>query len=136
MNLVVELWAKSEIPAYGGLFRADGTAREVFFDGPGSLHLELGEPFEVEEPRYEHEIDVDGEAELPDGRGFVCCGSGGMGDEGFLARLDGRRRLVWVLTSTEGNPFLRVSVEWPLAHFVNDWGTVLTLDLTDPDYAP
>lgn len=77
MNLVVELWAKSEIPAYGGLFRADGTVREVFFDGPGSLHLELGEPFEVGEPKYEHEIDVDGEAELPDGRGFVCCGPRG-----------------------------------------------------------
>ncbi|MGW7444291.1 hypothetical protein [Kitasatospora sp. NPDC054795] len=59
-----------------------------------------------------------------------------MGDQGFLARLDGRRGLVWVLTSTEGNPFLRVSVDRPPAYFVNDWGTVLTLDLTDPDYAP
>lgn len=43
---------------------------------------------------------------------------------------------MWVVTSTQGNPFLRVSVDWPPAHFVNDWGTVLTLDLTDPDYAP
>ncbi|MET8540012.1 hypothetical protein ABZW03_05050 [Kitasatospora sp. NPDC004799] len=136
MSLVVELWAKSEIPDYGALYRADGTARKVFIDGPDSLRVELGEPFEVEEPEYAHGITVDGDAELPDGRGYVCCGSGALGDEGFFARLDRERRLLWVLTSTEGNPFLRVSVDWPSAHFVNDWGTVLTLDLTDPDYAP
>ncbi|MFB7906926.1 hypothetical protein ACFC1T_10895 [Kitasatospora sp. NPDC056076] len=135
MNLVLELWARSEIPDYDALFRADGTAREAFIDGADSLRVELGEPFEVEEPEYAREITVESEAELPDGRGYVCCGDGTQGDEGFFARLDAERRLVWVLASTGGNPFLRASVDWPLARFVNDWGNILTIDLTDPDYA-
>ncbi|MBD0695521.1 hypothetical protein [Streptomyces sp. CBMA123] len=135
MNLVQELWARSEIADYDALFRADGTAREAFIDGPDTLVVELGEPFDVEAPEFGHEIEVRSEAELPDGRGFVCCGDGAMGDEGFLARLDADRRLVWVFASTGGNPFLRASADWPLAHFVNDWGRTLTIDLADPDYA-
>ncbi|MER7845964.1 hypothetical protein ABTZ03_18660 [Kitasatospora sp. NPDC096077] len=140
MNPVLEWWARGEVLAFDCLFRADGTAREAEFDGPEHLRLELGDPVDVAElaaepPSGEPDLDLNSETELPDGRGYLQCGDGGLGHLGFIARLGPDRELVWLLTTSTGNPFLRATVEWPSAHFVNDWGSTLTLDLTDPEYA-
>ncbi|MGW2375455.1 MULTISPECIES: hypothetical protein [Kitasatospora] len=140
MNPVLEWWARGEVLAFDCLFRADGTAREADFDGSEHLRLELGEPVDVAElaagpPWDAGSAGINSETELPDGRGYLLCGDGGLGHLGFIGRLGPDRELVWLLTTSTGNPFVRATVDWPLATFVNDWGTAVTLDLTDPDFA-
>ncbi|MFJ9692221.1 hypothetical protein [Kitasatospora sp. NPDC101183] len=140
MNPVLEAWAKLEVLAFDCLFRADGTAREAVFDGSEHLRLELGGPVDVAELVADPPWDAGAvseywKAELPDGRGYAICGDGILGHLGYIGRLGPDGELVWLLTTSTGNPFIAVSVDWPLATFVNDWGTTLTLDFTDPVYA-
>ncbi|MFF2118786.1 hypothetical protein ACFVXH_15835 [Kitasatospora sp. NPDC058184] len=141
MNAVLASWAKSEVLAFDCLFRADGTAREADIDGPEHLRLELGGPVDVaalvaDPPWDAGSVEVIDEVELPDGLGYVVHGDSGLRHLGFIGRLGPDRGLRWLLTTSTGNPFVGASVDWPLAHFVNDWGSTLTLDLTDPDFAP
>jgi hypothetical protein len=76
-----------------------------------------------------------GLAELPDGSGYACCGDGSHGSEGFFARLDRGRNLVWVEALGDSNPFERATVEGSMATFTNNLGNSITVDLADPDFA-
>lgn len=140
MNPVLEAWARGEVLAFDCLFRANGTARDAQIDGPRHLRLELGEPLDVaalvaDPPWDAGAVNACGEAKLPDGRGYAICGDGVLGHLGYVGRLGPERELVWLLTTSSGNPFVGVTVDWPLASFVNDWGSTLTLDLTDADFS-
>jgi hypothetical protein len=135
----MELWRSGLLPATDGLYRADGSARSVDVDGPKLSWLDLGAPLNLDallaaDPEDVFEFDVCAEAVVPDGSGYVCCGDGAMGADGFFARLDPRRDLVWVVTSTKTNPFMRVSVEGSLATFTNNVDSSVTVDLAGPDY--
>ena len=42
--------------------------------------------------------------------GYLCCGEGAHGSEGFFARLDPNERLVWVAYFEESNPFVNIKI--------------------------
>ncbi|MFJ6901075.1 hypothetical protein [Streptomyces hokutonensis] len=136
---ITELWHAGEAPAWNGLYRADGSARAVEIDGAKLSWFDLGVPLDLdallaEAPDDVTEVDMSAEAELPDGTGYVCCGDGAHGSEGFFARLDRDRNLVWLVSLRDSNPFLRTTVAGSLVTFTNNLGNSVTVDLTDPDF--
>jgi hypothetical protein len=140
MSRIVELWLAGEAPARDGLYRADGSARAVEIDGAKLSWFDLGAPLDLDAlladvPDDVTEIDVSAEAELADGSGYVCCGDGAHGSEGFFARLDRDRNLVWLVSLRDSNPFLHTAVDGSLATFTNNLGNSVTVDLTDADFA-
>ncbi|MFE4213374.1 hypothetical protein [Streptomyces sp. NPDC056844] len=143
MGVVQRLWASGELPFRDGLYRADDTGLELYVDGPGAYHpdagqpipFRLGGPFGVAEAIAEDgttEADPCFESPLPDGSGWMTGGGGGMGNIGYLARLDADRSLRWVAAMWASNPFVSVRYAGTTAVLTNDWRNHLTLDLTDP----
>ena len=96
--------------------------REIGFD---SIDI-FADPYDTDEmePCFERP--------LPDGSGSMSGGGGGMGNIGYLARLDADSSLRWVAVMFHSNPFVGVRYEGTRAVFTNDWGNLLTLDLTTP----
>ncbi|MFI1717633.1 hypothetical protein ACIGW4_29605 [Streptomyces sp. NPDC053513] len=155
MSRITELWAAGDVPARDGLYRADGSAREVGIDSAALSRFGLGAPLDLEEllrgdPEgvTTYDIHPDCFAELPDdsgsgsgpdsgpglGPGFVCGGDGAHGSEGFFARLDADRNLVWVVSMGDSNPFEKVEVHGTTARFFNNLGNSIEIDLTDHDF--
>ncbi|MFF1344221.1 hypothetical protein ACFVYT_41585 [Streptomyces sp. NPDC058290] len=143
MGMVEELWQAGEMPLRDGLYRPDDTGLELHVDGPGAYHpdagqpipFRIGEPFDVAQAIEEHgidEVDTHFESPLPDGSGWMSGGGGGMGNIGYLARLDANSSLQWVAVMFHSNPFVRVRYEGMSAVLTNDWGNRLMLDLVSP----
>ncbi|MEU0939957.1 hypothetical protein [Embleya sp. NPDC005971] len=141
--MIERLWTAGEIPLWDGLYRPDDTGLELHVDGPGAYHpdagqpipFRLGDPLDVARAIEEggtNEVDTYFESALPDGSGRLSGGGAGMGNIGYLARLDADRRLRWVASMFCSNPFTGVRYEGASAVFTNDWRNLLTLDLTDP----
>ncbi|MFC0598173.1 hypothetical protein [Streptomyces palmae] len=144
MGLIERLWAAGKMPFHDGLYRPDDTGRVLYADGPGAFHPDAGQPIPFRlggpldvvravEAGGVNAFDTNVESLLPDGSGWLSAGGGGMGNIGYLARLNADRSLRWVATSFHSNPFVRVQVEGATAVFTNDWRNVLVLDLNDPD---
>lgn len=145
MGVVESLWAAGEMPLRDGLYRPDDTGLELYVDGPGAYHPDAGQPipFRVGGPfDVARAIDEDGtdgvdtsfESPLPDGSGWMFGGGGGMGNIGYLARVDADHSLLWVAPMFSSNPFVGVRYEGMKAVFTNDWGNQLMLDLTSPTF--
>ncbi|MEV0457906.1 hypothetical protein [Catellatospora methionotrophica] len=139
-NPIVELWSAGTVPACNGLYRADGTAWAVETDGPQLSQLVFGPPLDLaallaNDPEAVTVIDRFAEAELVDGSGYVCCGDGALGSDGFFARLDQGRSLVWVVSLTDSNPFGRIMVDGSAVRFVNNLGNCVVVDLMQQEYA-
>ncbi|MFE0136796.1 hypothetical protein ACFWY6_35345 [Streptomyces sp. NPDC059037] len=146
MGLIERLWAAGEMPFRDGLYRPDDTGLELHVDGPGAYHPDAGQPIPF---RLGGPVDValavaeDGctevhpnfESPLPDAAGWMSGGGSGMGNIGYLARLDADRSLRWVAVMFCSNPFVGVHHEGAIAVFTNDWRNCLTLDLTAPALA-
>ncbi|WP_405862005.1 hypothetical protein OG361_01825 [Streptomyces sp. NBC_00090] len=144
--MIVRLWAAGEMPFRDALYRPDDTGLEVLVEGPGAYHpdagrpipFRLGEPVDVARAVEEdgtNEVDCWFESPLPDGSGRMSGGGSGMGNVGYLARLDAAGALRWVAVMNRSNPFLGVRFEGSTAVFTNDWRNELRLDLTDPALA-
>lgn len=143
MGMVGQLWAAGEMPGYDGLYRTDDTGLELDVPGPGAYHTDAGQqiPFRLGGPLDvaleiaeggSTEMDPYFESPLPDGSGWMAGGGGGMGNIGYVARLQADHSLRWVAVMFRSNPFTTVRYEGPTAHLTNDWRNVLTLNLTDP----
>ncbi|MFC9857871.1 MULTISPECIES: hypothetical protein [unclassified Streptomyces] len=146
VGVIERLWAAGEMPYGDALYRPDDTALEVHVEGPGAYHPDAGQPipFRLGEPvDLARVIEEEGiteadpcfESPLPDGSGWLSGGGSGMGNVGYLARLDADRSLRWVAVMWRSNPFVGVRHEGTTAVFTNDWHNLLTLDLADPAYA-
>ncbi|MFJ2577152.1 hypothetical protein [Kitasatospora aureofaciens] len=143
--MIERLWTAGEMPLSDGLYRPDDTGLEVHVEGPGAFHpdagqpipFRLGGPFDVAQAIEEdgiEEVNTYFESPLPDGSGWMSGGGGGMGNIGYLARLDAHRSLRWVAVMYHSNPFVEVHYEGVTAVFTNDWRNRLTLDLTGQQF--
>lgn len=76
-------------------------------------------------------VDVFGRLEVEDY--VIVCGDGGMGNEGYIARLDLENRLVWSLFSTVSNPFMKIVLDGDFIYVQsshNFWMVINKIDNT------
>ena len=92
MHAIERLWQLGRLPIEDGVFFADGRSYAVAVVGSALRVLE--ELDLTEDPDWLTAIDITHEAPTP--TGFVCAGEGSHGSEGFFARLDAHKRLLWV----------------------------------------
>jgi hypothetical protein len=134
MTPIVALWRDGRLPIEDGLFFADGQSFVVDHAPPG---LEVVEEFDLaellaEDPDWVTSIDITREVPLPDG-GFVCAGEGSHGSEGFFARLDDVRELVWVCYLGESNPFSEIKLDGERVTVTSTSGVSVTVSLETPE---
>jgi hypothetical protein len=129
---IVALWREGRLPIEDGVFFADGRSYAVeVADGRLVVveELDLAEVL-AEDPDWVTSIDITRETPLPDG--LLCAGEGSHGSEGFFARLDAARGLVWVCYLSESNPFSEVAVDGGTATVTSTSGVAVTVDLDAP----
>lgn len=139
MSRIVDLWRLGMAPSVSALCRADGSAYRARVDGADLSHFQIGEAFDLDahlaaEPEDVTYIDECARATLPDGSGYVCCGDGAHGSEGFFARIDLQANLLWIVFLHNGNPFHRIGIYNSVVTFVNNLERTLSVDLTDHMY--
>jgi hypothetical protein len=137
---IVDLWLAGTLPIHSALYRADGTAITVRFDPSVPGGLSLLEPFSVEaamqvDPDYVSRIDIIVQQELRGGAGYLVCGEGSYGSDGFFGRLDAAKRPIWVVFLENCNPFVSVAVESTLARFTSSSDVLIVVDLEAPGLA-
>jgi hypothetical protein len=136
---IVDLWLAETLPIRSALYRADGTSIAVRFQPSVPGGLSLLEPFSLEaamrvDPDYVTQIDTTVQQELSGDAGYLVCGYGSYGSEGFFGRLDSDKRLIWVVYLENCNPFISVSVESTFATFKSSSGVTITVDLETPEF--
>lgn len=127
------------LPIKDGLYRADGAVYGVQADASVEGGLNILAQFSLEEFLSRHpgmvtSIDTTLEKPLPRGLGYVCCGEGSYGSEGFFGRLDQHRNLIWVVYLENSNPFIDASVSNTNATFTSSSGVSITVNLGSPEF--
>ncbi|MBW4717299.1 hypothetical protein [Saccharothrix obliqua] len=135
MSDITTLWASARLPIEDGLYFADGRSYAVEAD---ELGLRLVEGFDLgellaEDPEWLTSIDITREIRVPGG--YACAGEGSHGSEGFFARLDEDRTLIWVCYLSESNPFDELTVEASNLTATSTSNLSITLPLDNPDKA-
>lgn len=130
---IAELWRAGRIPIVDAVHLASGRSYEVELEA-GKLALveefDLAEQL-AEDPDWVTAADVTGELAVPGG-GFLCRGEGSHGSEGFFARLDADRQLVWLVYLEESNPFADIELDGTTATFTSTSGVRVTVDIDHP----
>lgn len=130
VSAISALWQREQIPIDDGLFLADGRGYEAeIADG----RLRLTAPLDLDamlaaDPEWVAWIIITREVAIPGG--LLVAGEGSHGSEGFFARLDSERNLVWVAHFQQSNPFTEISVLGQEATFTSTLGVSVTVDLT------
>jgi hypothetical protein len=96
--------------------------------------LKVLAPFSLDEflscdPDMVTSIDITLEKPLLHGGGYVCCGEGPYGSEGFFGQLDQDRNLVWVVYLEYSNPFVDASISNTSTTFTSSAGVSITVDV-------
>jgi len=138
-SLIERLWLADNLPIQDGLYRADGAAYSVQVDASVDGCLKILAPFSLEEFLSRHpgmvtSIDTTLEKPLPGGIGYVCCGEGSYGSEGFFGRLDPHRDLVWVVYLGNSDPFVDASISSTSATFTSSAGVSIAVDLETSEF--
>jgi hypothetical protein len=136
MNAIERLWTNYELPTLDALYFADGRSYEVDLDSDAPSGLKVVEPFDLEEfleedPDWVTRVDGQRSVSLADG-GFLWGGDGAHGSNGFCARLNADRTLVWAMFFQVSNPFTEVRVSGDIAVFHSTSGVTITVDINDP----
>lgn len=131
---IERLWLAGSLPIQDGLYRADGSAYGVQVDSSVEGGLKILGPFGLEgflsrHPDMVTSIDITLEKPLPHWMGYLCCGEGSYGSEGFFGQLDEQKNLVWVVYLENSSPFVDVSVSNDTATFTSSAGTLIAVNL-------
>lgn len=141
ISLIERLWLADNLPIQDGLYRADGAAYGVQVDASAKGGLKVLAQFRLEEflslhPDMVTSIDVTLERPLPDGTGYLFCGEGAYGSEGFFGLLDQHRKLAWVVYLEDSNPFVDAMVDDAGVTFLSTSGVSITVNLQAQEFSP
>lgn len=132
------LWNNGKLPVRDALHFARGYSYSVRLNAAIPGGIELLEAFDLNDllntdPERLTSIDITREIKISDGAGYLCCGEGSYGSEGFFARLDDRKILTWVVYLEESNPFVDILLDDTKATFNSSSNVSITLDTERPD---
>ncbi|MFJ1756581.1 hypothetical protein [Kitasatospora sp. NPDC088134] len=141
MTALARLWSREQLPIRDGLYTAAGGAFDVEVDprAPGGLRVLDGfdvEEFLREDPEWITSLTTTAEVELPAGAGYLCCGEGSHGSEGFFARLSPDHDLLWAVYLEESNPFVDLTVTGDRAVIRSTADVTIVLDLRSESFRP
>jgi hypothetical protein len=128
VSRIQELWRDGRLPIEDGVYFADGRSYAVEIVDSGLQVVTKVDP--AWDPDWLTSIDITRESPAPGG--FVCAGEGSHGSEGFFARLDGDRRLVWVCYLSESNPIDGLTVTDNELTVASTAGLTITVNLNEP----
>lgn len=136
---ITRLWHAGNLPIRDGLYRADGATRAVRADTSARGGLALLDPFNLDawllaNPEWCTCIDTTAELSLPNGSGYLCCGEGSYGSEGFFARISPDRTLAWVVYLEHSNPFFDAAIDGSNATVRSTSGLSITVSLTSREF--
>jgi len=111
-NIISELWAQELLPIKDAIYFSDGRAfsyKIKYYPIPSVEKSELFDFNDFYNKNKEEVTSFDIMKNLRLSNGCYCCvGEGSYGSEGFVAYLDEKKILIWVLYSGTSNPFFNV----------------------------
>ncbi|TLF81173.1 hypothetical protein [Nocardia cyriacigeorgica] len=140
-NAVQRLWRQREVPIAEGVYTAEGRAWKVWLDPAADCGFTVGEPIDVDalladSPGNTTSTDATFQTvEIP-GEGYLCCGEGDLGAEGYVAKVDREGDLVWVVHFDDSNPFIALELDGDRAHCLSSSGVRITVGVQGPWSGP
>jgi hypothetical protein len=138
-HIIEGLWRAGKLPAWNGLYRADGESRVARLDATRPEGMVLLGPLDLDallrdDPDWVTAADVTLELKLVDGSGFMCCGEGSHGSDGFICRIDSRKRLVWAVFLEDSDPFIEMVVNGGRVEATSSSGISVSMDLATREF--
>lgn len=140
MTIVERLWRQEQLPIRSALYTAAGDAFDVEVDPqmPGGLRILDAfdaEEFFQEDPEWVTYLITTKEVGLSGG-GYLCCGEGSQGSEGFFARLGPDHDLLWAVYLEDSNPFVDIAVTGDRAVIRSTADVTVVLDAGSEAFRP
>ncbi|WP_143657933.1 hypothetical protein [Embleya scabrispora] len=131
MSAIVELWKRQSLPIYDGLYYANGRSYDLAQDPSSPSGVTMGQAFDLDSllrtaPDRVTSIDVTRVEQISEAEGYLCCGEGSYGSEGFFAKTDSAKQLLWVVYLENSNPFHEIEIREGMAIFRSTSGTCIT----------
>lgn len=140
-DTIQEHWLNSELPGINCLVFSDGSATllNIYTVNDNAIKKQYAFPVcdTTIESLYIYNDDIWTEIEkspndlLLAENVRIVCGEGGMGNEGFVAKIKGGH-LVWALFSTESNPFIRLEATETSVKAYSNTSICYEIDIEDP----
>lgn len=139
MSKIRDLWKSGRVPILSALYRYDDVAIYATIDNSVSGGLRFGQQVPLTDvlaanTDYLASLDITHERQLPHDEGFLVCGEGSYGSDGFFGLLDSSKELVWVVFLENSNPFVSIFVNSRLATFTSSSGITLRIDLNSSEF--
>lgn len=141
MSTISTLWANRNLPIRDGLYYADGRSYELTQDASAPLGIEIGPAFDLDsflraEPDWVTSIDVLKSVQINEAEGYLHCGEGSYGSEGFIAKTDGAGGLLWAVYMEYSNPFHEIKIVENLAIFRSTSGVLISAAAQGESFQP
>lgn len=147
--MIQEHWNKQEIVGLDGLFHNTGKVHNLYIESKRNTQAitTYGKVYDllfqsettIDKLIEQHSdniwvsFDVFGKLLLDNGNHYLY-GEGGMGNEGFIIKLDSSGQVLWTFFSTTSNPFVNSKVlDKNLFGFVSTHGFILVVDDSNED---
>ncbi|MFI1578063.1 hypothetical protein [Embleya sp. NPDC020630] len=133
MSIISELWDRQTLPIHNGFYCASGRSYELTQDSSSPSGVKIERAFDLEsflraEPDWVTSIDVTRVKQIGESEGYLCCGDGSYGSEGFIAKIDSVKKLLWVAYLENSNPFDEIEILSDAAIFRSTSGVRITVN--------
>lgn len=133
---IEQLWANYQLPIRDALHFSSGESFEIEISPADSAGYKILEEFDLASELSRNPdwvSDVDGlHSVVLDGGDLLWVGEGSYGSEGFIARLNREKSLIWTVFLEESNPFQEIHLQGNIACFVSTSGVRLRVDIDNP----
>ena len=134
----MSLWNAEQLPIQDALHVRDGRSYSITLDRSKSSGITLVgrctlEDLLHDDPDFLADVMTTHKIVTSPQPGFLCCGEGSHGSDGFFARLDNNEKLVWVAFFVDSNPFHQIAQRQEHAMFTSTSGVTVTVHLDEPE---
>ncbi|MFI7368158.1 hypothetical protein ACIBO4_39060 [Streptomyces sp. NPDC050149] len=136
MSPIEQLWENCQLPIRNALHFRSGVSFEIEISPADSAGYKILEEFDLESDlslNPDWVSDIDGLYSVAlDGGDLLWAGEGSYGSEGFAARLNREKSLIWTVFLEESNPFQEIHLQGDIACFVSTSGVRLRVNINNP----